>query len=217
MDKATFITAIAPLAVDGQIRIGVLASITIAQAALESGWGMAAPGNNLFGIKGTGQDIVTGEYADGRFVTVKDGFRMYASWEESIIDHSRYLLANSRYRAAGFWERCAELDYRGAARALQTAGYATDPNYAGKLIALIEANYLARYDRVAAARTDEKKPAELEAWQWKMLGDSLEGLSREGFLTDSQWTRKAYSAAMTVSELEWLGAILFARDKGIDV
>lgn len=192
MDKATFIAAIAPFAIADQIRTGVLASITIAQAALESGWGVSAPGNNLFGIKGTGQDLVTREFANGHFIDVVNGFRVYDSWEGSVIDHSDFLIANRRFAAAGFFERSARLDYFGAALALQAAGYATDPDYATKLISIIETNGLAKYDSAAAAaaNAEEDEPMKLEQWQWKMLGDSLDGLYREGLIGDLNGPRK---------------------------
>jgi hypothetical protein len=56
------------------------------------------------------------------------------------------LIANNRYKASGFFERCKELDYIGAAGCLQNAGYATDPKYAVKLIQIIQANRLDNYD-----------------------------------------------------------------------
>lgn len=223
MDKATFIALLAPYAMQEQIRTGVLASITIAQAALESGWGTAAPGNNLFGIKGTGQDLAAWEHVNGHIVAVVDGFRVYDSWEGSIMDHSEYLLANARYRAAGFFDQSAGLDYAGAAQALQAAGYATDPNYAGKLIAIIRSNGLAQYDLQAAAAAnaptddDRERPMRLEPWQWRMLGDSLDGLIRQGLITDRGWAEKAYAGELTQTELAWLNVVVFARRKGVAV
>lgn len=151
MQASEFIAKLAPLAVSEQRRTGVLASVTIAQAVLESGWGGAAPGNNLFGIKGTGQELTTKEYVNGHFVTVTDGFRVYDTWEGSVIDHSNFLVQNSRYRKAGFFDRCAALDFVGAAKALQAAGYATDPGYASKLVSIIENNDLHKFDYVEEA------------------------------------------------------------------
>lgn len=146
MIPSDFIATIAPDAVSDMHRSGVLASITIAQAALESGWGKYAPGNNLFGIKGSGQEFTTQEYVNGHFVTITDGFRVYDSWLGSIQDHSEFLVENSRYARYGFFDACQNKDYAQAAAALQLAGYATDPNYAEKLIAIIEAHGLSGYD-----------------------------------------------------------------------
>jgi len=70
----TFIHTIAPMAVAKQRRTGILASITVAQGALESAWGAAAPGNNPFGIKGTGQELNTTEYVNGHYLAVVAGF-----------------------------------------------------------------------------------------------------------------------------------------------
>ncbi|GAA3408413.1 DUF1906 domain-containing protein [Paenibacillus hodogayensis] len=58
---------------------------------------------------------------------------------------------------------------------------------------------------------------QLEQWQWKMLGDSLDGLYKKGVITDYRWAEKAYTGTMTQSELAWLNTIVFARDKGIQV
>ncbi|SFL09915.1 Flagellum-specific peptidoglycan hydrolase FlgJ [Paenibacillus sp. 1_12] len=137
MNPQEFIEKLAPWAVQEMKRTGILASITIAQGALESGWGAAAPGNNLFGIKGSGQLLETQEFINDHWLKVTDGFRVYKDWLGSVWDHSQFLIENERYARAGFFERCTEQDYIGAAKALQTAGYATDPSYADKLIAII--------------------------------------------------------------------------------
>lgn len=149
MTKQAFIVEIAPAAVEDMIQTGVLASITIAQAVLESAWGASAPGNNLFGIKGSGTTQATQEFINGKWITIEAGFRSYQNWLGSISDHSKFLLENPRYRIAGFLDRCAAGDYGGAARALQKAGYATDPKYAEKLINIIESNDLHRFDQEA--------------------------------------------------------------------
>lgn len=146
MGNKAFISTIAAAAVADMRQSKVLASITIAQAALESAWGASAPGNNLFGIKGSGTTHATQEYINGQWVVIQAGFRCYTDWCGSIADHSQFLIVNERYTRAGFFDRCGEKDYKGAARALQSAGYATDPQYANKLIQIIEANGLAKFD-----------------------------------------------------------------------
>lgn len=164
MNTIDFIALISPMAMVDQYRTGVLTSITVSQAILESASGRSAPGNNLFGIKGNGQELETKEFVNGEWIAIKDGFRVYNSWSESVRDHSDFLLENSRYTRAGFFDRCKELDYKGAAQALQNAGYATDPHYASKLIQLIEAYKLWQYDREANIMMEEllKRIAELE-------------------------------------------------------
>jgi flagellum-specific peptidoglycan hydrolase FlgJ len=139
-------------------RYGILASVTIAQAALESGWGAYAKGNNLFGIKGTGQIRETREYINHHWITIVDGFRVYDSWEGSIQDHSQFLLQNSRYAPV-----IGQRDYRVASNTLQQGGYATDPEYAGKLIRIIEQHGLIRYDQEVWVEQDAARDVWMEA------------------------------------------------------
>jgi len=124
---------------------GVLASVTVAQAILESGWGQStlasAPYYNLFGIKqGTGWqgsivNMNTSEYVNGKWVTVLAPFRSYRSQMASFQDHTNFLLANSRYAANGVINA---KNYVAMANGLQAAGYATAPTYASTLISLVE-------------------------------------------------------------------------------
>ena len=124
---------------------GVLASVTVAQAILESGWGQStlasAPYYNLFGIKqGTGWqgsivNMNTSEYVNGKWVTVLAPFRSYRSQMASFQDHTNFLLANSRYAANGVINA---KNYVAMANGLQAAGYATAPTYASTLINLVK-------------------------------------------------------------------------------
>jgi flagellum-specific peptidoglycan hydrolase FlgJ len=120
--------------------------LTIAQAALESGWGKYHIQYNLFGIKwteGCGYDKVprqTKEYVNGQYVTVTAYFRGYQNFSESILDHAK-VLNLPRYAKV----RQAK-DYKEAAQALQSCGYATDPKYAEKLISIVETYRLYEID-----------------------------------------------------------------------
>lgn len=124
---------------------GVLASITVAQAILESGWGQSAlasaPYHNLFGIKrgtgwqGTIVNMKTSEYVNGKWVTVLAPFRSYNSQMASFQDHTTFLLSNSRYAANGVINA---KNYVAMANGLQAAGYATAPTYASTLINLVK-------------------------------------------------------------------------------
>ncbi len=142
-----FARVFGPAATEVSRQSGVPASIILAQAALETGWGEASIGDarNLFGIKGTGPagtiSVPTQEYINGRMVTVNDNFRKYNSWMESMLDHSR-LLQGSRYAAA----MRNRNDPDQFARELQRAGYATDPDYASKLVSIMRANDFYRYN-----------------------------------------------------------------------
>ena len=102
--KQLFIQQVAPEAQAMQNTYHVYASITIAQAILESQWGtsqLASQYHNLFGIKGSynGNSVVmrTREVYGGRSVYVNANFRAYANNSESVTDHGRFLNVNSRY------------------------------------------------------------------------------------------------------------------------
>ncbi len=129
----------------------ILPSLTIAQAILESGWGqstLAVKGNALFGIKadknwkGRVYSCCTKECYDGVHFTDETAvFRAYGSWSESVADHTDFLCGLERYR-----EVVGERHYKAACHAVHRAGYATDPDYAAKLIRLIETYGLTQYD-----------------------------------------------------------------------
>jgi flagellar protein FlgJ len=142
---------LAQAAQDCQRKTGIPASITLAQAALESSWGARALGNNLFGIKadkswaGPTVSFQTTEHLADKNVSMADRFRAYDSWLASMVDHAQFLLKNPRYAKCFKQTDCA-----GWARELQAAGYATDPEYANKLIAIVRSRNLAFYDQVKA-------------------------------------------------------------------
>lgn len=142
---AGFVERLAPAAQAAASRTGVPAKLIIAQAALETGWGRheirTADGrnsHNLFGIKagsdwhGETTQVITHEYVNGERVRVTDHFRVYDSLEAALTDHGRLLTQHERYAGVR-----AAADDMAAARALQAGGYATDPAYADKLIAVM--------------------------------------------------------------------------------
>jgi LysM repeat protein len=130
---------------------GILASLTVAQAILESGWGksvLALKANALFGIKagadwkGRVFNSKTQECYDGvNFTEVDAAFRAYDSWEQSVTDHSAFLTGKPRYAVV-----VGETDYKTACAAIKAAGYATVPAYAEKLISIIETYDLTAFD-----------------------------------------------------------------------
>ena len=119
----------------------------MAQAAIESGWGAHAPGNNLFGIKATtdwkGAVIVlpTKEFLKGVEVTVQASFRAYLTWAGSLQDHAQFLLLNERYKPA--FATTNAFDF---AKAIQAAGYSSSPTYAQDIINTINAHSLLALD-----------------------------------------------------------------------
>lgn len=155
--RRDFLTKLAPGALLGDWRYGVPASITLAQAILESGWGKVAPGYNLFGMKGQGTEgssvhrVV--EYQRGKRSVRKASFRRYGSFTESINDHSRLLGTVERYAAA----RAAGDNVALYARALQ-GKYATDPRYASKLLDLSSRYGLQRFDWVTSGALAQPTP-----------------------------------------------------------
>jgi hypothetical protein len=151
-----FVDAAAGAALVASDRTGVPASVTVAQAILESDWGrsqLSRTANNYFGIKavgGLGNDGVvwmsTGEFDDhGEQLQTTSPFRAYRSLTDSLIDHDLLLSTSERYASA----MQSASDARQFAQGLADAGYATDPDYAGKLIALMDRYDLYRLDHVA--------------------------------------------------------------------
>jgi flagellum-specific peptidoglycan hydrolase FlgJ len=135
----------------GSRSITCLASITLSQAILESDWGKstnATENNNLFGVKSaSGRLMTTQEYYDGAYHTVKRRFAVYDSWHASLVDHAKKLAYGTTWDSQHYAAVIKATDYQTAAQALQTAGYATDPSYAQKLINIIQKYDLQRYDR----------------------------------------------------------------------
>jgi flagellum-specific peptidoglycan hydrolase FlgJ len=151
--RQAFIDQVAPGAMAAQRRYGVPASVTIAQAIDESGWGqsaLATTDHNLFGIKGTGPAgsvaLATQEYQNGQLVTSTSSFRVYNNTAESIDDHGKLLATSGFYRKS----MADQLNPNAFAQAL-TGIYATDPSYGTKLIGLMRQYDLYRYDVAPAA------------------------------------------------------------------
>lgn len=168
----------------------ILPSVILAQAVLESGWGkssLATIGKALFGIKATASwkgkvyNAKTKECYDGKnFVDEVATFRAYDTWKESIIDHCHFLCSLKRYaRVVG------EKNYSIACKELQKAGYATDPNYADKLINIIRENGFDSYDIVS--KVDEEVPeSPCKVVYIVESGDTLEKIAKSHNLTVSR-------------------------------
>ena len=125
-------------------KYGIPASITLAQGLLESGTGtsrLATLGNNHFGIKC--HEAWTGPTMKHTDDAVDECFRVYSDARQSYIDHSQFLISRPRY---AFLFNLKTDDYKGWARGLKKAGYATNPRYAEMLISCIERNQLYVFD-----------------------------------------------------------------------
>ena len=144
---ADFVAKMWPYAQQAGQQLGVDPRTLIAHAALETGWGRKIPAssdgtssNNLFGIKANGQwtgsavGARTVEYEDGVAVSKVQRFRSYASPAHSFADYAAMLGTSARYAAV----RGTGANPASFANALQQGGYATDPAYAKKLIAVAD-------------------------------------------------------------------------------
>lgn len=172
------------IAVEEMERYHIPASITLAQGLLESGAGrstLARKSNNHFGIK-------CGSRWEGRTVRHDDDarnecFRAYKHPRDSYEDHSKFLRTGARY---AFLFRLKITDYKGWARGLKKAGYATDPRYADRLIDIIELYDLDKYDRKGGLKWAEEFPDPHQPYLANELlyivarrGDTFESLSKE--------------------------------------
>ncbi|MEK1395385.1 LysM peptidoglycan-binding domain-containing protein [Limosilactobacillus fermentum] len=153
--QQAFIESVAEGAIEGWNEYGVLPSITVAQAILESGWGsstLSTQAHNLFGIKGSynGNYVTmsTREVINGQSVYVNAAFRAYANNSESVEDHGNFLYSNSRYS-----NLLGDTSYTDVAQKLSQDGYATDPYYSSSLISLVKTYDLTQLDSIAIANT----------------------------------------------------------------
>ncbi|SHH02940.1 flagellum-specific peptidoglycan hydrolase FlgJ [Winogradskyella wandonensis] len=155
------------------------ASITLAQGILESGSGngrLAKEANNHFGIKCHGWKGEKIYHDDDRS---QECFRKYKEASTSYKDHSDFLVGRKRY--AGLFNLKPD-DYKGWARGLRAAGYATDRKYPEKLISLIERYELYKYDaQVLDKSQDFGEPIKVakEVMHTIVKGDTLYSLSRK--------------------------------------
>jgi len=150
-----FVRQLHPYAEQAAKELGVEPKVILAQAALETGWGRSLIKNsngsnsfNLFNIKadkawhGKQAQVPTLEFEQGIAKKVNAGFRSYASFQESLQDYVDFIKSNPRYgdalKQAGNGERYL---YE-----LQRAGYATDPNYANKVMSIYHSNTITEFE-----------------------------------------------------------------------
>ena len=175
MTNANIIKMVGPMFTKDQKKSGVLASVSMAQFILESGYGkseLAVNANNYFGMKtklsgntwagstwkGDVYTKTTSEFVGGEYKTVTAEFRKYASLEESIADHSAYLLGaknGTKLRYASL-KGCS--DPAKAIQIIKDGGYATAPDYVDKILNVIATCKLTQYDCAPDnAATETKK------------------------------------------------------------
>ncbi|MFO7869507.1 MAG: glucosaminidase domain-containing protein [Bacteroidales bacterium] len=144
LTREQYIKQYAPLAIEEMERTGIPASITLAQACLESSNGnsdLAVAANNHFGIKC--HSSWKGKKIHKDDDEKDECFRVYSSIYESYKDHSRFLVNGKRY---AFLFELNPTDYKKWAKGLRKAGYATNPQYPRMLIRIIEEHELYKYD-----------------------------------------------------------------------
>ena len=156
-----FVLEIAP-AMQASLDKGILISVRMAQAILETGWGtskLAKEANNLFGVKadnrwqGPVYNTQTGEWsAHVGSYTINAPFRAYDTKAESVLDQAEFLQA-PRYAAI-----IGDKDYKSVAKKIKDAGYATDPDYTSKLISVIETNSLHWFDTLGSIPIKNTEP-----------------------------------------------------------
>lgn len=191
----------------------ILASITTAQAILESAYGtseLAKKANALFGIKKNGwtgktYTVKSKEEENGKLVWRTSVFRKYNSYAESIVDHSSYLKTR---KADGknltYKKVVGECNYKKAAQALQNAGYSSYSNYANMLCNLIQKYKLTQYDVLTVTPTSVSNKSDKINVQWlqKRLNACYKG-NLDKLSTDGIWGTK--TAEMFKSYLKQVG------------
>lgn len=209
MNKNEFLARIVPAAIAEMKESGILASLTIAQAILESGWArssLAFDHCNLFGVKASSKDVKAGravlmptkEYRKGiGMVTEHHHFRKYNNWYESIKDHSRVLLTTRKGLFKRYRKVIGETDYEIACREIHKAGYATDPDYAALLIDIILAEKLWMIDE------EVLKVNSTPAWKNAIMKKAEEkGLIEKGLHDPDESAQKWFVCAVALNTLK---------------
>jgi hypothetical protein len=201
--KNNYIQHYLPIANTEKVRSTIPIAIIIGQGIFESGWGeasLAMDANNHFGIK-CGQSWTGPSYLhkDDDFDTqgnlIESCFRLYESAEQSYIDHTDFLMANTRYE---FLFGIENNDYRKWANGLQKAGYATDTAYAEKLISIIERYELYKYDGLNNKIEVEINPSTM----LKTLATTPLGEDEMFEIESGKITKEQNVASITVEEYE---------------
>lgn len=214
--RQEYLNSIKAGAIEGWYKYKITPSLTAAQAALESGWGTsklaAPPYNNNFGIKagaewtGKTASMSTQEWNGSRFITIVDTFRAYDSINDSVEDHGVFF-TSTEWRINNYRNVVGEGDYKKACYAVANAGYATDPNYATKLINIIETYNLQSWDveaqngnpnneaientktsKVVGGSISSAASQSVSSLLLSVIGDSL-GVGTEKFLNKYSWAK----------------------------
>ena len=193
MDKKDFIEQIAK-SCDKYREYGILPSLTIAQACIESKFGTCAlsPFFNFFGMKWTSKcgceytEKMTTEYIDGKPVRVKAKFRAYKSYDEGIEGYYKFITGYKRYK-----NLIGCKDAREACTLIQQDGWATSPKYAETLYNCIRVYDLEKYDNSNVTKPIPK-PIENEITHTVVKGDTLWSISKKYLGDGVKWRKIMY-------------------------
>ena len=210
------------LAIEGMLKYKVPASITLAQGLLESGAGtseLTVKGNNHFGIKCHGWTGRTVYHDDDAH---NECFRAYDNAFQSFEDHCKFLKNGKRYSSLF---NLKVTDYKGWANGLKAAGYATNPQYAQKLIGIIELYKLSQYDtakgydKFMAQHSGKDKPVTKEAplhsihifnknyFLQARAGDTFEMIGKEigiSYKKIAKYNERDVNSRLEPNEIIWL-------------
>lgn len=190
-------------AIDIYNQYGILPSVTLAQASLESGQGQSGltkSANNLFGMKGTGTagsvEMRTKEQdKNGKEYDTLAEFRAYNSWDESLDDYGKLMGTSSYYKGV----RSAK-DWKSAVSELDASPYATDINYGSKVADIIVSNELYKIDEEVTGKPQDKTPfitkvTDATSSAVQSVGDGMSGffdLTPEGWLGNAgEWFKSS--------------------------
>ena len=222
----TYINQYKDLAIEQMLRYRIPASITLAQGLFESAAGrsdLVRQGNNHFGIKCHTSWMGPKQYhdADAR----GECFRVDSDAKESYEDHSQFLARQSRY-ACLF--NLSTSDYKGWARGLKQCGYATNPQYANKLIQIIELYKLheydkaKRYDKFMAEHSGTDQPINAQGllhpihlfndnyYLYAREGDTFKGIGKEVGIS---WKKLAKYNERDKNDILHKGDIIYLKKK----
>ena len=177
LTEGQVIEKVGPLFTADQKKSGILASVSMAQFILESGYGkseLALGANNCFGMKKSlsgntwggstwdGSSVYTKktqeQNADGSYETITADFRKYSCVEDSVADHSAYLLGAKNGKALRYKGIKGMTDYKKVAQLIKDGGYATSLTYVDKLCAIIEKWNLTQYDVLETPAPEPSTP-----------------------------------------------------------
>lgn len=193
-----FFNQLAPIVVNEYVRRKgqkrLYPSTVLAMGALESGYNINAA--TLFGIKGEGNVLDTTEYINGEYINVKDSFKAYSNLAESVQGLYDLMQWNNYDRAT------SATDYEEECRMLQACGYATDPEYANKLINIVNSYQLTMFNNIEETTDEPEAPAESCIYTVQS-GDNLWNIVKDFYnLTDNSAIATKIDEIATYNNIE---------------